>query len=490
MPPDARDGAAPTLAAGDVVADSYRVVRLLGRGGMGEVYEVDHLRMNGRFALKVLVGPLDAHGAAVERFRREAEVTSALKHPNIVTVFDFNRLPDGRPFFVMERLDGRELSVMLADERRLPLARVAAIVEQIAQGLAAAHARGVVHRDLKPANVFVVPLVGSSQELVKVLDFGISKVREESSRLTNKEAVLGTPGYMAPEQATGRSGESDARADQFALATIAYELVTGRRAFDGATNVAVLYQIVHEEPRRFAAWGLACPAVEAVLRRALAKGPEARFRSITDFAQAFAAAVREDGETKTVPVTPDERASPGASTLRHEATGTSLGTTPRLAGRAWPTSTADARVRSWRLPVVVTVALAIGATGWWWLGRAAQPVDGRPPAVAVPAPALEPPRAPPAEPKWVVVTLAEVPPRLEVRLDGAVVVPPIRLPADGARHKLTFAAPGRLSHEAWILADRDQTLSLAPMRPLAPRAARPRSAPPPPPPAEPRNEEL
>src|SRR5687768_14356495 len=150
------------LRAGEILQGTYEVVRLAGRGGMGEVYETRHLRIPGRFAVKVLHhdGTLDA--AALASFRREAEITSSLRHPNIVQVLDFNQLPDGSPYLVMEFLDGVDLSQRLLARGSLPPFEVARHVSQMASALAAAHARGVVHRDLKPQNIFLVPMAGQT----------------------------------------------------------------------------------------------------------------------------------------------------------------------------------------------------------------------------------------------------------------------------------------------------------------------------------------
>src|SRR5262249_14611297 len=149
-----------------------------------------------------------AHQGAFARFRREAEVTSALRHPNIVQVVDFDRTSDGVSYLVMELLEGRELAEVIATEAPLPLPRAVAVVQQISAALEAAHQRGVVHRDLKPENLFLLQVAGQT-DLVKVMDFGISKVREASIQLTREHSVMGTPRYMAPEQALGRLEEID-----------------------------------------------------------------------------------------------------------------------------------------------------------------------------------------------------------------------------------------------------------------------------------------
>jgi serine/threonine-protein kinase len=227
-------------------------------------------------------------------------VTSSLQHPGIVQVIDFNETSDGVPYLVMEYLDGGDLAEVIARAAPLPVRRVANVVEQIASALAAAHRRDIVHRDLKPQNVFVLAVDG--RDVVKLVDFGISKIRSASQHLTRESTLLGTPQYMAPEQATGSTEAVDARSDQFALAAIAYEMLGGRPPFTGDSLPAVVYQIVEVDPPPLAA---VPPAVEAVVRRGLAKRPEARFQSVTDFAAALSAAAR--GETA-----PAEAAAAGA----------------------------------------------------------------------------------------------------------------------------------------------------------------------------------
>src|SRR4051812_13579937 len=215
------------LAPGTVLDGTYCIVRRVGQGGMGEVYEATHARLAGRYAVKVLHAGTSAQPEAYMRFQREALVTSGLRHPGIVQVVDFNRTADGRPYLVMEFLAGEELAALIGAAAPMPVARTAALVEQIAAALAAAHKQGIVHRDLKPQNVFVLPLDGG-RELAKVVDFGISKVQALAQALTNESAMLGTPQYMAPEQAVGKSGDVGPAADQFALGAMAYEMLTGR----------------------------------------------------------------------------------------------------------------------------------------------------------------------------------------------------------------------------------------------------------------------
>jgi serine/threonine protein kinase len=289
------------VTAQTLLGDTYTVTRLIGVGGMGEVYEASHARLPGRYAVKILLGDIPGRSESMQRFRREAEVTSALRHPNIVQVLDFNFTPDGTPYLVMEFLDGVELAQEMKRVGAMPIERVLDIVGQIASGLAAAHSQNVVHRDLKPQNIFLVKLPGSDREIVKIVDFGISKVREVATKLTLDQSILGTPQYMAPEQAQGKLDQITDRTDQFALAATMYELVTGRPAFAGSSVYAILYQVVHEQPESLAKIVPSVgPAVEAVVFKALSKAPADRHPSVMAFHAELLRAVAMDGQVYTL----------------------------------------------------------------------------------------------------------------------------------------------------------------------------------------------
>ena len=280
---------------GALLGDAYQLTRLVGQGGMGTVYEGTQLRLGRRVAVKVMARELAANAEALARFRREAEVTSQLGHPHIVQVFDFGTAPGGEPYLVMEYLEGEDLEQRLRRVGRIAPAAAAHIVKQIAAALAATHAKGIVHRDLKPANVFVLSIEGET-DFIKVVDFGISKVRAATTKLTAALAVMGTPNYMAPEQAAGRVDDIDHRTDQWALGCIAYELCAGRPPFVGEDIASLLYQVIHEAPAslRQTAPGLA-PELDEVLRRSLSKRQAERFPTVTGFAQAFEAAALASG---------------------------------------------------------------------------------------------------------------------------------------------------------------------------------------------------
>jgi serine/threonine-protein kinase len=259
---------------------------------MGEVYEATHRRLSGRYAIKLLLRELALRPDAFARFRREAEITSALRHPNIVQVIDFNLMDDESPYLVMEFLDGVDLATRL-EQGPLSLSVALPLVKQIASGLAAAHARGIVHRDLKPQNIFLVHIEDEDrEEIAKILDFGISKMKSASKSVTMDAMVLGTPQYMSPEQALGRIEEIDHATDQFALGAITYEMLTGRHAFSGDDPLAVMYQVVNGTPAPLAAAsaGRGAAAIEAVLLKAMAKKKSDRYASVTEFVRALAVA--------------------------------------------------------------------------------------------------------------------------------------------------------------------------------------------------------
>jgi len=276
-----------TLSAGTRLGP-YEILSPLGAGGMGVVYRARDTRLGREVALKVLPDAFAADGERVARFHAEARAASLLNHPNVVTVYDVGR-EDGRAWLAMELLDGVTLRRLL-DGGRSPLRRALQIAVQIADGLAATHAKGIVHRDLKPENVVV-----SDGGLVKVLDFGLAKTSplaaagsdetlSEASLGTAPGAFLGTIGYMSPEQAAGES--ADFRSDQFSFGTILYELVTGERAWKRATPAETLVAILREEPAALACGEPSMPGpVQRIVERCLAKNPADRFASTRDLAE-------------------------------------------------------------------------------------------------------------------------------------------------------------------------------------------------------------
>jgi eukaryotic-like serine/threonine-protein kinase len=377
---------------GTTLGDVYRVTREIGRGGMGAVYEGVHLRLNRRVAVKVMARELATNAEALARFRREAEVTSQLGHPHIVQVFDFGQAPSGEPYLVMEYLEGEDLEQRIQRVGPLSVGAAVHIVKQIASALGATHAKGIVHRDLKPANIFVLSVEGET-DFVKVVDFGISKVKAATTRLTAAAAVMGTPNYMSPEQAAGRVDEIDQGTDQWALACIAYEMLAGRPPFIGENVASLLYQVVHEAPSPLAvsAPGLP-PGIEEVLGAALAKRPAERFASITAFARAFEGAAT-GAQPEPLPASRPARGEGIGATLPASAAVAPASPAARQApvttfsaavGEASSDgATASAGSRRWIAPVIGLVAVAAGVA---LVARSHAPPPAATAAVSAPAP--------------------------------------------------------------------------------------------------------
>jgi len=232
---------------GAVIANRYEVVRKLAKGGMGTIYEVRNTRLGRTFALKTITAEAAQDPEVLGRFRREADVVANLSHPNIVEVVDWDQLPDGAPFLVMEMLRGESLAARIADVGGLPWPQIARIGDQVLSALAVAHRAGVVHRDLKPDNIFLA-VDDAGEERVKLLDFGISKIRDSQTFQTTDAKVLGTPAYMAPEQAEGQHDKIGPATDVWAVGTILYEMITGAVAFAAPSAPAILYRVCHGRP--------------------------------------------------------------------------------------------------------------------------------------------------------------------------------------------------------------------------------------------------
>jgi serine/threonine protein kinase len=278
--------AAADIRIGTILRETYELTSLLGKGGMGSVFLARHLRLPGKqVAVKVLQHGDELSEEQYARFRREAEIASQLGHPNIVEVLDFHSLEDGTPYLVMEYLRGESLAHRLR-KGRMSLREAFSIARQMGSALQAAHRAGVVHRDLKPANVFLVPTdsEGLVSERVKLLDFGISKLMGSQTLQTQEDVLMGTPRYMAPEQALGRNREIDARTDIFAFGCIVYEMLCGDSPFAGGTIAEVVYRVVHETPESLATRYPDLPAsAVAAVERALAKNPKDRHPDVGTF---------------------------------------------------------------------------------------------------------------------------------------------------------------------------------------------------------------
>jgi serine/threonine protein kinase len=258
----------------------YRLERLIGKGGMGAVYEAEDLRLGRSVAVKIMLGRSFGDRQALRRFEREAQACARLMHPNIITVFDYGAVGADGAFLVMELVHGRTLRDELERRGHLPSAVAATWFGHICEGVAAAHQRQVIHRDLKPENV-LISRTATGGETVKVLDFGLAKMRTsvDETGLSHPGAVMGTAGYMAPEQLLGR--EVDQRADVFALGVMAAEAVLGQRPFRGRIYSELLVSIANN-PVTLGGEGAERRRLESVLRRATANDPAGRYPSVRE----------------------------------------------------------------------------------------------------------------------------------------------------------------------------------------------------------------
>ena len=275
---------------GTMLAEKLRVVRVLGAGGMGVVYEVEHTLTRHRRALKVLHAEMLSRPPVVARFLREASAAGHIGNPHIVETFDAGRLVGGEPYIVMELLQGESLAAKQEREKRLGLADLVETVGQACDGVQAAHDAGIVHRDLKPENVFLLDTAGAP--FVKILDFGVSKFAgalSEGNLVTREGVALGTPYYMSPEQVAG-AATIDGRSDIYALGVILYECASGVRPFE-ADAFSLLCALIHEgKPRSLGELRPDLPpAFVEVVHRAMAHDRDRRFASARELGAALGA---------------------------------------------------------------------------------------------------------------------------------------------------------------------------------------------------------
>ncbi len=269
------------------VFGGFRLGNVLGRGAMGEVYEALHVKTKEGAAVKVLSFDSMRRPDIVARFRREMDISQSLRHANVVSILAVSQPGDEIPYFVMEKLSGQSLAEVLREEGTLKPEECAQLVSALGKGVEAAHAKGVIHRDLKPSNIFLHAADGS--KVWKVLDFGISKFVDDGDTLT-AGAIVGTPGYMSPEQAQGLPVTE--RSDIYALGVVAYRALTGRPAFGGNDLAAVVHAVVYEMPPRPSEVASLSADMDAFMAIAIAKNPESRFASAGEMAHALALAAR------------------------------------------------------------------------------------------------------------------------------------------------------------------------------------------------------
>ncbi|HEY4186074.1 MAG TPA: serine/threonine-protein kinase [Polyangia bacterium] len=440
----------------------YQIVRLIGAGGMGAVYEAAHTEIGKRVAVKVLGPAIAAVPGARARFLREAQLTSKVRHPNIVDVTDMGN-EGGQAFLVMEFLEGEDLAQRVSHETGMPQATLVDIMLPVCSAVAAAHAAGITHRDLKPQNIFLA--VGPHTMQPKVLDFGISKGTDavSASTLTGTGAMIGTPFYLAPEQIMDGKSAGPA-SDQYALGVILYECITGRRPFESENLFMIFQAIVNGTPMspRTLRPDLSSD-LERVILRAMNVDPKSRFPSVNQLGRMLLPFASDRARVLWTdafgPATAAELAAMAAWPDAH---------LPRPANRVvvGPSATGASAVETWdvgRTPrgtptTKIAVALgglaAVGLVVLLATRRSGPEPSARPPAVeappapvaAVSAPAVAPPPArAPARPASFKFSVSASPDSATFELDGEEVgAGPVErtLPIDHQRHVLRASAPG------------------------------------------------
>lgn len=383
----------PFFAPGQILAGKYRVERVLGQGGMGVVIAAQHIHLEERVAIKLMLDSAAFNQEAVSRFLREARAAARLESSHVAKVSDVGALEDGRPYMVMEYLDGWDLAQVLASSGPLPIETAVDYLLQASEAIAEAHSLGIVHRDLKPSNLFVMRRRDRSPH-IKVLDFGISKVAQtsQSSRdnaMTKTSAMMGSPLYMSPEQMTSVK-EVDGRSDIWALGIILFELLTGTPPFVGDTLPQVCGLVIQSEaPVPSSRRRDLPPEIDEVIRRCLAKNPNERYQSVAEFALALQHLTSRYGRASLerilvlsggvappsrppVASTPDLAVSYGSGTRgTHTAWGETKPPLPSRRSAAWVI-----------VPLVTLLGLGGVAAGWFVLAPRLKPETSPAPLAA------------------------------------------------------------------------------------------------------------
>jgi eukaryotic-like serine/threonine-protein kinase len=386
---------------GTVIADRYRILKRLGEGGMGQVWLAEHVKIGRKSALKIVKPDMATDPDAMARFIREATNASKIEHPAVANIHDFGELDDGRTYLAMEFVEGESLAELLRREGPMPAFRAQQIVSEIAAGLQAAHDLGIVHRDLKPDNVMLARHK-DGRDKVKLVDFGIAKSHGDAGqKVTRTGVMVGTPAYMSPEQVAG--GEVGGASDQFALACSTFEMLTGALPFEGESTFEQITSRVAGKARRLSqvradiAWA---PMLQDVLLKGLSPSPSDRFASVTDFAVAFAGAVR--ATPGLMPAIPDDASPPKPATGARPSAKTVVTAERVPPTRARPTPSGGRA----RTVAIVAVVAVLGGVGAWF---ARQPVAVTSSETVLPAAtptASAEPAIPPPEPQPSVDTAA------------------------------------------------------------------------------------
>jgi serine/threonine-protein kinase len=442
---------------GDLIADRYRLVRLVARGGMGAVYEAQHTFLGRRVAIKLIAGDSFRRPASLERFEREAKAAGSLESEHIAAVVDYGVAADGAPFLVMEYVEGEDLARVLERYRVLPAIRAVNLAIDLCRGLERAHTKGIVHRDLKPSNV-IVARRSDGADLAKILDFGVAKLPGDPAS-TQPGTLLGTALYMPPEQA--RDAKSvDHRADIYAVGVMLYEMLSGERPHDGDTPNAVVYHLLHERvtPVREHRPDLP-PELAEVVERAMASDVDARFATAAELARALAPFA---GDRRAVEEAEVGAAQPDPSTPRVADLTATSAEAVELVSRApeAPEPTARHGTRALVAAVAAVVALGIAYTAWPTASRVATP----PATAPQPSAASSAPVAPPEPPASALATMPTEPtvpptPTPPSATATAHAQPPLRrIVPDAARS----AEPAKAPDPARVHFDRDNPYGRSP----------------------------
>jgi class 3 adenylate cyclase len=272
---------------GRVVGGRYKVDRVIGKGGMGTIYEVSHQVLGRKFALKTLSAHYATDPKAMARFFREADLVAKLRHPNVVDIFGWEHLEDGSPCIIMEYLAGEDLAARIRRDGPMSWNQILHISTEVFSALEVAHHVGIIHRDLKPANIFL-STDDARNETAKLLDFGLSKVREGAGAESMDARVKGTPAYMAPEQARGQNKEVGPHTDLWAMGAILHEMATGQVAFPGTAPIQVMYRICHGAPEPLKETRTDAPdEFVDVVARAMSREPERMFKNAAEMRDAL-----------------------------------------------------------------------------------------------------------------------------------------------------------------------------------------------------------
>lgn len=464
--------------------DRYEVEKLLGDGGMGAVYKARHAMLNQHVAIKLLHAEFARRGDMLERFLREARAAATIGNPHIIRVHDCGATADGRPFLVMELLEGEGIETILRRERRLSPPRAVALVIQVLDGLEAAHAAGIIHRDMKPANVFVRRTPDpATPEFVTVLDFGISKMSDPSGaqqQITQTGTMIGTPVYMAPEQIMSPK-EVDRRVDIYATGVMLYEMLSGRLPYDGANTAELIVKACTMPPTPLLEVAPDVPhGLVAVVDQALAREPSQRFQTAAAFADALR---RSLGGGHSLPTAPQGSGAQGwaptavampvtAVPSMSTPAGVGMMTPQPVTSQPWPqqgpSNLAAPHAPTMHVPqqqpaasgssttkvVLIVLGVVVGLSvmccggtlliGYFAADKATEPRHEGPEMTPIPAPQSLVPTTPPPAPAPQLVPTA--PPAEEAT--GVVVDPPQivgLLPVDAIEQALRAATPAMAS---------------------------------------------